>query len=488
MEDTESVNSAGIKDRLHAHSKSDTMIGKTVTPNAGKKGQTPTTGKIGEKPEDIVPETEKVTLELVWQAVQKLQQGKQASKEAEINSLLDSLGKRMDTTESLVSENELKIKILSNIIIRQEEQINNLKEQLWLERAAKRKPNLVVSGIIEHDNETPKETVQKVSQFFKDQMEIQEDIKVKKAQRLGDPNAKDRPVLIKLENAQEKAKIYKNITHLKGKQNTKRRLFYVNDDLDEQQMEQRRMYRALIKENNEQELNLTIKMQCNRLMVNNTIIKPKVYAPKSTDILRLTDEERMRVEAAKLVAAQEYTEKGSDYYAYALKVRNTTDVNHGYLKCRTRHGDATHISCAYHLQNPRGPFNQERINDEEWGVGHAILSAMKEKSVINMAVYVVRYFGGVKLGKRRFEILNLMTNAALYDYQYKMWVRSREEHLKRMCSTESLASLATTVSHLSELSYENAAKKDLDDDSQDDYTTPLDELAHEETNAVQQQD
>ena len=280
-------------------------------------------------------------------------------------------------------------------------------------------------------------------------MELKEEIPIKKVFRLGMANKKDRLVKVKLSDISDKGKIFKNASNLKGKANARRKLYFVNDDLDAEDAEQSNQYRQLLKEKKNGEHDLEVKMVRRRLIVNNMIIRPKIRPPTGADVLRLSDEEREAIEHVKLVNGGEHSERNSDYYVYVQKVRSEVDVQKGYLKTRMRHGDATHISVVYRFNDARGPFNQEGIDDGEHGAGRAILNVLKAKSIVNVAVYVVRYYGGTRLGKRRFQILETLAVSGIVMYQAK--ARNRSNRMERALSQESLASLNTNVS---ELSYE----------------------------------
>ena len=46
---------------------------------------------------------------------------------------------------------------------------------------------------------------------------------------------------------------------------------------------------------------------------------------------------------------------------------------------RIKHGDATHVTAAYRLENSKGPYNQGFVDDQEHGAGWRILEVLKEK-------------------------------------------------------------------------------------------------------------
>ena len=85
------------------------------------------------------------------------------------------------------------------------------------------KPNVIIRGIVEDSDESNKQIKEKAKNFFKEQMEIEEDIEVKNAYCLGISDKDDRPMLVKLANSNDKAKIFKSVSKLKGKENIKRR-------------------------------------------------------------------------------------------------------------------------------------------------------------------------------------------------------------------------------------------------------------------------
>ena len=150
--------------------------------------------------------------------------------------------------------------------------------------------------------------------------------------------------------------------------------------------------------------------------------------------------------------SDEHTENDSDYYTYVQKVKTMDDVQRGYLMCRFRHGDATHISYAYRLNEANGPFHQEGIDDEEHGVGCTILDKLKSMAAVNIAVFVVRYYDRKQLGKRRFKILEQLTQRGLAIYHEK--VKDRSSRLEWSSSQASLDLITSLTSSVAEVSTE----------------------------------
>ena len=90
-------------------------------------------------------------------------------------------------------------------------------------------------------------------------------------------------------------------------------------------------------------------------------------------------------------------EKKSKFYGYLLECRSESEVKEALAFLRTEHKKATHICWACRLKTP---FYERAVDDGEPGgtAGRPILSVLQKKNVEDVAVFVVRYFGGVKLG------------------------------------------------------------------------------------------
>ena len=117
------------------------------------------------------------------------------------------------------------------------------------------------------------------------------------------------------------------------------------------------------------------------------------------------------------------------------------------VKLKIKHADATHISCGYRLKSPCLNTDQGYNDDGEIGQGRTILNALKERSMIEIAVFVVRYYGGRQMGKRRFEIAKDLTFAAVRSFKE---ARQRKiTMLKTLSRAESRTSLCSDVSYLS---------------------------------------
>ena len=105
-------------------------------------------------------------------------------------------------------------------------------------------------------------------------------------------------------------------------------------------------------------------------------------------------------------------ERASTFQGYITEVDSIKDINAAYYKLCRLHGKAHHIMCAYRLNNCQGLINQDCIDDGEHAASINLLQYLKKNSMLNTAIFVVRYFGGAKLGPSRFEcIINAAKDA-----------------------------------------------------------------------------
>ena len=103
-----------------------------------------------------------------------------------------------------------------------------------------------------------------------------------------------------------------------------------------------------------------------------------------------------------------YVEKGSKFYGYFVHVESVTEFKAFMEVVKSEHKKASHYVFAY-IVNERVAGNRvslfdDRVRKEKYsndgepsGCGNALLSLLKPRGE-NIALIVVRYFGGVLLG------------------------------------------------------------------------------------------
>ena len=98
--------------------------------------------------------------------------------------------------------------------------------------------------------------------------------------------------------------------------------------------------------------------------------------------------------------SEELVIKKSRFIAIAQCANDRAEAMGALSKAKIDYSDASHHCWAYLIGNPQSPTSQAMSDDGEPSgtAGKPILNVLQHKSVGNIMVIVVRYFGGIKLG------------------------------------------------------------------------------------------
>lgn len=100
------------------------------------------------------------------------------------------------------------------------------------------------------------------------------------------------------------------------------------------------------------------------------------------------------------IAHAEYAIKKSRFLAYAYPITDKTELMFHVEQLREKYSDARHICYAFCLGNPNNPTQAGSFDDGEpkGTAGRPMLAQLLGAQLGDVAVVVVRYFGGTKLG------------------------------------------------------------------------------------------
>jgi uncharacterized YigZ family protein len=94
----------------------------------------------------------------------------------------------------------------------------------------------------------------------------------------------------------------------------------------------------------------------------------------------------------------EYKDRGSRFLAYAFPVNNVEDFKKRLKELKEEHPKAAHHCFAYRLGMDMNQFRSSDDGEPSGTAGKPILGQIDSKSLTNVAVVVVRYFGGTLFG------------------------------------------------------------------------------------------
>ncbi len=91
-------------------------------------------------------------------------------------------------------------------------------------------------------------------------------------------------------------------------------------------------------------------------------------------------------------------EKMSRFLAFATPVSSAAEAKEWIAAIASRYHDARHVCWAYMLRADGSEFQWSDNGEPSGTAGKPILGQMRSKEITNVAIAVVRYFGGIKLG------------------------------------------------------------------------------------------
>jgi uncharacterized YigZ family protein len=97
-------------------------------------------------------------------------------------------------------------------------------------------------------------------------------------------------------------------------------------------------------------------------------------------------------------ALAEYKDRGSRFLAYAFPIQSTDDFKKRLKALKEEHPKAVHHCFAYRIGIDGNNFRAGDDGEPSGSAGKPILGQIDSKGVTNVAVVVVRYFGGTLLG------------------------------------------------------------------------------------------
>lgn len=343
----------------------------------------------------------------------------QAVTTANVQDIQEKTDKNEEAIDELrceLKETRFQLKVATNLLAKQDEQIGFLSKKITQIQQREMEGNVVISGIPETQRERP---MALFNDFVLNQLEIQELIPVHKAFRLGTGDS--RPLLVQLRDPDQKRKLFAHATKLKGKKNSKGGFFFISEHLPEELNESRRRANELFSENKKKQSSHQLDMEFKKgqLVINQELYTKAVKVPSIKDIANPSDELYDKAVMMDIAKGDEDRKGGSLFVSFAAAVTSIEEINSAYLKLKMKYADATHISCAFRLPGANTPQNQDYVDDGEFGSGRIMLKVLKNAQLMNVAVFVMRQYGGKHIGPVRFRIIQRLTEVALQEMMKK---------------------------------------------------------------------
>ena len=138
--------------------------------------------------------------------------------------------------------------------------------------------------------------------------------------------------------------------------------------------------------------------------------------------------------------SNEFKIKGSLFKAYTFDINNIGNIKKRITQLENKFPDASHICYAYRICNIDNLdlfYNPEIIEfstdagEPSGTAGKPILNILKKNKIVNRIIFVVRYFGGTKLGiPGLIKSYKYASESVLKNAEYKKWILLKELSLE----------------------------------------------------------
>ena len=361
---------------------------------------------LGE-PEEITTDPKVMDLQIVMQMFREIKQDlNQFKKDVPTEDLKALISEKQESSNTIKKlENKLEKqqqsnKVMSGTIIRMSKEMEEMKSRLnELEKSGNR-TNLMIYGF--KLIAAKKERHEMLKKFLKDTMNV--NVAVEDSYYVGEGDQK--PLIMCFASVADRNKVFYSKTKLKDYVNEMDKPFYIKEMLPAAINEQKRKERAIFLQNSR---NTASKIEMSffrgNLRIQNEPYVEKVREPKPEDFLQLNDQDLKDIMSTKIQVGKQITQTASTFTGYAINATTHKQIRKAYIRMKLAFPQARHIMCAYIIPGTAEYYAENSCDDGEYAGGQAILDLLKEEGYKNCAVFVVRYYGGIKLGRQRFDII-----------------------------------------------------------------------------------
>ena len=323
-----------------------------------------------------------------------------------INPRMVEMEETIYTVEEENRQLRFELDIAKGLISKQNEEIGILRNRLTTMAGRSMRNNITIGGLPEKEGEKPKVLVK---EFLKDKMEVVADMKdLKIVHRMGSQHNINNPRIMVAKCTHDlKEKIFKKKSALKDQTNEMGKGYFISKQIPDEWAEEQRDLREAIKKakqvnaTKEQEgMEKDVIQVKNRILYINKEPQRKLLAVPKPAELFVEKTEQDKIDRMKFYSSDSKTEEGSYFTAHVVKTQSMTEIRRAYIKVRQMHPSASHIPFSFRFKNVEGSQD-----DREIGASSRMLKTMQNNNIINMCVFVVRYYGGKHLGPKRHKII-----------------------------------------------------------------------------------
>ena len=232
--------------------------------------------------------------------------------------------------------------------------------------------------------------------------------------------------IVSFATLQDKRKVMNAKSALKDVINRDKKPIFINDFKSTEINERRKYEGEIYQENEAQPTHLKFKSEFKgtALMLNDVPCAQmkRVSTPSPSALIDISLDELDEVLSVSLSKSVQIEYMESRFIAYAQDLKNVSNkyqqIQRAYLRVKLLHPSAQHVICAYDVDE-QDIFAKDYCDDGEHGAGRAALNYLAECNVKDTACFIVRYYGGHKIGQQRFQCINSAIASSILEMRTK---------------------------------------------------------------------
>ena len=154
-------------------------------------------------------------------------------------------------------------------------------------------------------------------------------------------------------------------------------------------------------------------MKAGKLFIDNQPYHQKLTVPQPKDILGLSMDELNSILDVEVTRGETYNKDGSSFLGVTARVQSIDKVSRYYVQMKLIYPEARHIICAFKLAGEDIHNTEGYCDYKETNAGRTLLRELKNCNILNRVVFVMRQYGGIKMGPERYDYILKAARQAL---------------------------------------------------------------------------
>ena len=302
----------------------------------------------------------------------------------------------VEDRQDMLKEENLKMKeelaecrvqnqVLKSVVWQMSNTMQSLDQRVQRLEQNSMKKSIVLNGLVTSVKKN--ECLQDILNFFETQLgvcpEIEDFFYL-------NPTSTD-PMVITFTTMQDKARIYDNISKLKGLVNTNDQPIYITNYLPAVINETRRRENDILKDNKKE----TVPAKCNMsretgpLIIEGQRYQKKITVPTPRQLLNIQEDKLNKLFEMELIQGDEILCESNAIQGFVIQCNNLQTVQDAYIKMKLIHSAASHIVCVYRVPGIKKYECEDYCDDGDITMGRYVLQWMVKNKIDDCAIFLV---------------------------------------------------------------------------------------------------